>query len=369
MMKRDWDLLFSEYDLRGTLENQLTSVEPKVRAVDPEEFRKATDDFLAASIASELVVSPIEVMDDEISVSSRDAQIDVSYDPNRHFFEPGPHYVAGLEVTYHVPFKGDAELLQCRPGQFTLNPPRAVVVGSELTFPYDRADREVGPSKQDFEKDLAEIKRWLGWQREQIKEYNSSLEGRVRRAVEGRRTELTKTKDDLEGLGFAIRTGSDSAPANRPSGKEAAKHRATRRAERDREYDVALSFAGEDREYVEQVATTLTDLEVTVFYDRFETVDLWGKDLADHLGKVYSERSQFVVIFASQHYAAKAWPNHERQFALSRHLSGDTGRILPVRIDDTEIPGIPSTIGYLDARVVTADKLAELIRQKLDAEL
>jgi hypothetical protein len=40
---------------------------------------------------------------------------------------------------------------------------------------------------------------------------------------------------------------------------------------------------------------------------------------------------------------------------------------LPVRFDDTEIPGLAPTIGYLDARVLTPSKLAELIRQKLDS--
>ena len=45
------------------------------------------------------------------------------------------------------------------------------------------------------------------------------------------------------------------------------------------EYDVALSFAGEDREYVEQVALFLKKKNIAVFYDYFEEVDLWGKNL------------------------------------------------------------------------------------------
>jgi hypothetical protein len=109
-------------------------------------------------------------------------------------------------------------------------------------------------------------------------------------------------------------------------------------------------------------------LGVTVFYDRFEQVNLWGKDLTGHLGAVYSKNAYFVVIFASRAYADKAWPNHEKQFALSRHLRGEQGRILPVRIDDTKTPGIPGTIAYLDARALTPMKLAELIRQKVDSE-
>ena len=135
MMKRDWDLLFSEYDLRAVLENQLNQVEDKVRAVDPVRFETSTDDLLSATIASELVFAPIELHEDQLSVSPRDAKVDVSYDPNRAFFGPGPHYVDGLEVTYNLPFSGDADLFKCKPNQYTYNAPRAVLRPGELTLP------------------------------------------------------------------------------------------------------------------------------------------------------------------------------------------------------------------------------------------
>lgn len=48
------------------------------------------------------------------------------------------------------------------------------------------------------------------------------------------------------------------------------------------DYDVTLSFAGEDRAYVEKVAAALYSLGIRVFYDRYEQVDLWGKDLYTH---------------------------------------------------------------------------------------
>ena len=80
-------------------------------------------------------------------------------------------------------------------------------------------------------------------------------------------------------------------------------------------YDVALSFAGEDRAYVNEVAQHLRTLEIEVFFDEFE--DLWGKRLIEHLGEIYSERSRFVVMFISEHYVRKAWPQHERRSALA----------------------------------------------------
>ena len=367
MMKRDWHLLFSEYDLSAVLQNQLNHVEDRVRAVDPVRFETSTDDLLSATIASGLVVAPIELLEDQLSVSPRDAKVDVSHDHRRVLVGPGPHYVDGLEVTYHLPFSGDPNLFKCTPSRRTYDPPRAVLQLGELTFPYDSANRDVAATKKSFDEDLTTIKAWLGWQASQIAEYNASLEDRVLSAVIARRAELSKTQSDLQALGIPIRRAEGpAAPSSEPPANPV-ERRETKRREARRKYDVALSFAGEDREYVEQVAEHLVKLNVTVFYDQYETAELWGEDLAIHLGNIYSRDSHFVVMFASRHYAAKAWPNHERQHALARHLEGQTGRILPLRIDGSEIPGVPSTVGYLDARAVSPGKIAELIRQKVDA--
>lgn len=49
-----------------------------------------------------------------------------------------------------------------------------------------------------------------------------------------------------------------------------------------KKFHVALSFVGEDRVYVDAVAKALQAEGVDVFYDKFEEVDLWGKDLYTH---------------------------------------------------------------------------------------
>lgn len=48
-------------------------------------------------------------------------------------------------------------------------------------------------------------------------------------------------------------------------------------------YDIALSFAGEDRVYVDKVANLLRDKGIRVFYDLFEEEKLWEKNLYDYL--------------------------------------------------------------------------------------
>ena len=130
-------------------------------------------------------------------------------------------------------------------------------------------------------------------------------------------------------------------------------------------YDVALSFAGEDRAYVDEVANILKQEGIHVFYDDFEKENLWGENLYTHLREVYSEKAQYTIMFCSKYYARKLWTNHERESAQERAFRENKTYILPVRFDDTKIPGILDTIGYIDLRNTSADKLCKLIIRKL----
>jgi TIR domain len=131
------------------------------------------------------------------------------------------------------------------------------------------------------------------------------------------------------------------------------------------DYDVALSFAGEDREYVHAVARSLKNAGVLVFYDGFEEASLWGKNLFDHLTEVYNKRARYCIIFGSVHYAQKIWPNAERQAAQARALRSKAEYVLPARFDDTEIPGVLDAVGYIDLRHKSPEELAALFLSKL----
>jgi hypothetical protein len=133
------------------------------------------------------------------------------------------------------------------------------------------------------------------------------------------------------------------------------------------EYDVALSFAGEDREYVHLVADDLRRSGVAVFYDKYEQTDLWGKDLYEHLSEVYQNKARYTVMFISRHYAEKLWTRHERKSAQARAFRESGEYILPARFDDTEVPGLASTVAYLDLRHLTPTQLASSIREKLES--
>ena len=79
-------------------------------------------------------------------------------------------------------------------------------------------------------------------------------------------------------------------------------------------YQVALSFAGEQRDYVEEVARHLQSRSIGVFYDGFEEVSLWGRSGAEAFHEAFAEHSAYVVMFISEAYVSKAWPKSRKAF-------------------------------------------------------
>jgi hypothetical protein len=131
------------------------------------------------------------------------------------------------------------------------------------------------------------------------------------------------------------------------------------------EFDVAMSFAGEDREFVEKVVEPLKKAGVRVFYDSDYMADTWGENLVEYLDEIYRVKARYAIIFVSQRYAAKMWTRHERRSAVARGLQQSSAYVLPVRLDDTNLPGLLPTVGYLDARHVGLDGIVQAALKKL----
>ena len=134
---------------------------------------------------------------------------------------------------------------------------------------------------------------------------------------------------------------------------------------RTHRYEVALSFAGEQRAYVAEVARHLAARSIAVFYDHFETTQLWGKEGAETFKEIYSAGTAYVVMFISRDYVSKSWPRHEYRSALGRMLNDESEFILPVRFDNASMPGLPDTMLYLNANEYSPAELSAEIARKL----
>jgi len=80
------------------------------------------------------------------------------------------------------------------------------------------------------------------------------------------------------------------------------------------EFDVAPSFAEEDRDRVLPIVQRLKELGVTVFYDEDQQAEMWGLDLVEYFSETFNKRARFVLLFSSQHYVS-AWASLQRRAA------------------------------------------------------
>ena len=130
-------------------------------------------------------------------------------------------------------------------------------------------------------------------------------------------------------------------------------------------WDVALSFAGAQRDYVGQVAEELTARGVRCFYDADRQVRLWGTHLAEELPLIYAHESAVVVLFISADYAEGDWTRLERRAAFSRAVREAGVYVLPARFDDSELPGLLEDVVAVNLRDYTPGQFADLVVAKL----
>jgi hypothetical protein len=71
-------------------------------------------------------------------------------------------------------------------------------------------------------------------------------------------------------------------------------------------------------------------------------------------------------MILSKSYKEKAWTNHELESAQERAFKENKEYILPIRLDNTQIPGILVTINYIDYNSTALETIIELIVSKLE---
>ena len=105
----------------------------------------------------------------------------------------------------------------------------------------------------------------------------------------------------------------------------------------DYQWDVALSFAGENRELAEYLDDKLDVLDVPVFYDANFEANYLGKTWSTQFKEIFGERSRYVVCILDKHHSDKIWPTFEREIFMPRVASGT---VIPIFLDDTKFVGI-----------------------------
>jgi hypothetical protein len=139
-------------------------------------------------------------------------------------------------------------------------------------------------------------------------------------------------------------------------------------AEEERTFDFAISYAGEDRAVAERLANLLDARGFRVFYDKWAQVRLLGENFRLEASWIFGVGTRFFVPLISRHYAEKDYPQFEWDIAVREKRRRDSSFILPLRLDDTLLLGLPASVRYLDLRKVSLQEAAEVLADKCAAK-
>ena len=112
-------------------------------------------------------------------------------------------------------------------------------------------------------------------------------------------------------------------------------------------WDVAVSFAGEDRTIVLEFVRKLEEKGIFPFYDFNHQAQLWGVDLQRKLADIYASDALYMVIFISQKYPEKDWTKFEFEIGKVAGQKRPETYILPIVIEDVPMVGLANTIGKI----------------------
>lgn len=135
------------------------------------------------------------------------------------------------------------------------------------------------------------------------------------------------------------------------------------------EYDLAFSFAGEHREYVEATKDACVALGLRVFYDRDKSNAWWGRNFLTEQRKVYGSQTRYFVPFVSAEYFDKPYTRDEFETAMVAAVEKFDEYILPVMIGEVNVPParLNPHIGFLRANDYSPEELASEFNHRLGA--
>jgi hypothetical protein len=131
------------------------------------------------------------------------------------------------------------------------------------------------------------------------------------------------------------------------------------------EYDVALSFAREDRPIAEELTQLLRNKQLTVFQDEYTSDKNWENDLVNHLVNLYNRKAVYCVLLISRHYPLKRWGEEDRLAAQERALRDANEYIILLPLDDTKVVGVTDTPEYVNIRQQPLEHMVDLLKEKL----
>lgn len=202
---RSRDVLFWEGDWFSVVEAQKQQMQRKIQNMSAADLAKKSIDERAGEIAAEFMLVPPTIFPDQIEVSQREADVNVSRYRDRNFGGEGSHYVKGTAIDVRLPFEGDRNMFRVRPTTYHHNPPRANAGANHIEFTIEGVNLTSDQAKARIDETVKAISEFLEFQKGSVGNLADQLRQLATQALQARKQKLDADRSLVAGLGYKVR--------------------------------------------------------------------------------------------------------------------------------------------------------------------
>jgi hypothetical protein len=199
-------LFHREGELIDFFETQNRSIKREIESYERKLLNVNEEELVRYLIERYTQYPPILKDDEKYICRDEENDVDVSRDRMRAIFDRSrPSYIKGISVTVAIPFDGDPNLFYYTPSTYTYSSPHGDIIGQEIHLTYTRAEHNAEELNKTIERDIDNIKQYLGWVQRDAENFNKSLEPFIRDSIRSRKAKLQKDIDLVTQLGIPIK--------------------------------------------------------------------------------------------------------------------------------------------------------------------
>lgn len=315
--------LFAGPDFHSVLEHYKANL---VRAFEHLSDAEALDEQVQQNLKERFTLDvPVLRPQGEMWAEQSATKVDVRQLPNRLPVPGGRTIMEEIpKLTVHVPFDGDPDVFDIAPSIYGGSPASGEIFGQELVLEF----LIVMPGfdvQGSIDRTLGQINSTLRYLREQMIVFSQGLDIALHQAVMLRKQRMQMSSSTIHNLKIPIRTAPPKEPV-RPALKPGSTGSETAQP-KPQTWDVFISHASEDKEYVDQLHRTFLAAGIRVWVDK--GVLRWGDRLRSRIDDGL-KRSQYVIVVLSKAFLGiKKWTEYELDSAFALETVKEE-RILPL---------------------------------------
>lgn len=298
--------IFNEYDLDATLQRQLLRIKKEVdEDIQLSQLKAGEEEKYIAEGVLKYKIQPLDFDKENLTLTTREELIPAEYFPSGFFVRRGQKYSKEVFV-FHLPFRGDRDLLHSVPSPRIMWTEEVDIRGNELIFEIINFNNNAELIMRERDQIIKFLIDQASYVNKQVNEYNENLTKTIQEIITQTMGKLSQRSELLAKLGTPLKI----QPEERVDSEIVEEIKISRVVDKKtKEFDVFICHANEDKDFVNLLAEAIKKAGIEVWYDNFELG--WGDDLRSSIDNGLKNSKFGIVVFSKSFLAKKKWTEYE----------------------------------------------------------